>query len=196
MPLIETLSLMEAIDAGIDDIRRGMYVSRLAVSFGQLATMYEAAEFLLPREYHCLFRWDEFQQSRFIESILMGFPLPPIYVAEYPDAVWQLIDGTQRIATVLGFMGLLQDSEGNHLPAFSLHFPNGSAVKIPSLDGVKFTDLSRKSQMTIKRAECRVEIVKLVGSAGTYSDLFNRLHADGPEMDLLGYIPQGDRVGE
>ncbi|MCP4100768.1 MAG: DUF262 domain-containing protein, partial [Lentisphaerae bacterium] len=32
-------------------------------------------------DFQRLFRWSEYQQSRFIESVLLGIPIPPIFVA-------------------------------------------------------------------------------------------------------------------
>src|SRR5450755_4653101 len=43
--------------------------------------------------------WKDYQQSRFIESVLMGIPLPPLYVNQQRDGSYLLIDGRQRTTT-------------------------------------------------------------------------------------------------
>jgi hypothetical protein len=46
-----------------------------------------------------------------VESILIGIPIPPAFVYEKENGTWELIDGLQRISTVLEFMGLLKDPD-------------------------------------------------------------------------------------
>jgi hypothetical protein len=58
-----------------------------------------------------LFRWTPERKSNFVESILIGIPIPPAFVYENENGTWELIDGLQRISTVLEFMGLLRDPE-------------------------------------------------------------------------------------
>jgi uncharacterized protein with ParB-like and HNH nuclease domain len=40
------------------------------------------------------------RKSGFVESILIGIPVPPVFVYENEDGTWELIDGQQRISTV------------------------------------------------------------------------------------------------
>lgn len=43
--------------------------------------------------------------SYLIESIVLGIPVPPVYVYKKKDGVKEVIDGQQRILTILGFLG-------------------------------------------------------------------------------------------
>jgi len=63
-----------------------------------------------------LFRWNIGQKSRLIESLLLGIPLPSIFVFEKESGSWEPIDGLQRISTVLEFMGKLRDPDGGLAP--------------------------------------------------------------------------------
>lgn len=54
---------------------------------------------------------EKFSKTRFIESILLGIPIPPIFVAEDKEGKWELVDGLQRLSTVLSFFGLLKDGD-------------------------------------------------------------------------------------
>jgi hypothetical protein len=40
---------------------------------------------------------------------ILGIPLPSIFVFERDDSTWELIDGLQRISTIVEFMGELKD---------------------------------------------------------------------------------------
>ena len=54
---------------------------RLDLSFGELLNMYENGEIIISPSFQRLFRWSEEQKTRFIESLLLGIPIPPIFVA-------------------------------------------------------------------------------------------------------------------
>ena len=55
-----------------------------------------------------------------IESILLGIPSPPIFVSQRDDGVWDVIDGVQRLSTVLEFTGNYVDEDGTRQPGFAL----------------------------------------------------------------------------
>ncbi|EID0694528.1 DUF262 domain-containing protein [Vibrio vulnificus] len=55
-------------------------------------------------EYQREFTWDEKRSSKLIESILLGLPIPFIFVAENSDGAWEIVDGSQRIRTIHAFV--------------------------------------------------------------------------------------------
>jgi len=61
-------------------------------------------------DYQRDFVWEEDKQSRFIESLFMGLPIPYVFVADVKNENDQLsgrleiIDGTQRIRTICAFV--------------------------------------------------------------------------------------------
>ena len=61
-------------------------------------------------------RRDDQQKTDLIESILLGIPIPPIFVAQRTDGVWDVIDGLQRLGTILQFVGVKKDEAGNNQP--------------------------------------------------------------------------------
>jgi Protein of unknown function DUF262 len=95
------------------------------MSSGELASMYERKEIIVHHEFQRLFRWDVGQKSRLIESILLGIPLPSIFVFEKDNGKWELIDGLQRLSTLFEFMGILKD-------------PNGKTRSPSILEGAKY----------------------------------------------------------
>ena len=54
----------------------------------------------LQREYV----WDNGRSSRLIESFILNIPVPPIYFAERQDAVLEIIDGHQRVLSIVRFI--------------------------------------------------------------------------------------------
>lgn len=60
--------------------------------------------FIYVPEYQREFTWDEKRSSKLIESILLGLPIPFIFVAENTDGAWEIVDGSQRIRTIHAFV--------------------------------------------------------------------------------------------
>ena len=100
---IDAASVLEAVDSKLKKVR----TRSLDVSFNEIYEMFRSDELKIDPEYQRLFRWSEQKQSRFIESVLLEMPIPPIYVVELPDSRYELIDGLQRVTSYLHFRGLL-----------------------------------------------------------------------------------------
>ena len=103
--------LFEQVEASRKEIR----ADRMDMSFGEIMNMYDEGELIISPEFQRAFRWGRDKQTKFIESLILGIPIPPIFVAETKGNVWELVDGLQRISTVLSFFGKLNDREKNNL---------------------------------------------------------------------------------
>lgn len=181
--------LLEEIKAAQRLVRTDAY----QMSLGEIVSMYEAQEIIIHPEFQRLFRWDAGQKSKLIESLLLGIPLPPIFVFEKEDGKWELIDGLQRLSTILEFMGLLQTPEGDIRPPSVLE----ATKYLPSLhnvvweqseevEGVNLGDqisLDKGQQLAIRRARISVEILKRPSDNQTKFDLFQRLNAGGTQAN-------------
>lgn len=73
------------------------------LSFRELITMYDEDELLKP-ELQRYYVWDKPEASRFIESILLGLPVPSIFLANTSEDKKLIIDGYQRIMTVFDYV--------------------------------------------------------------------------------------------
>lgn len=171
----------QKIDEEIAGARNEIRTDKLDMSFGEIANLYENNELIITPEYQRLFRWQPTQKTRFIESILLGIPTPAIFVSEDESGVWELVDGLQRVSTVLEFMGVLKNIDGNDVPPSRL-IKAGRKSQIPSLEGVLFDDLSLKSRLSIKRAGCRVEVIKTGSRPKMKYEVFERLNTGGSEL--------------
>jgi hypothetical protein len=79
------------------------------LSFRELISMYEAGELVKP-DIQRNYVWDKLEASRFIESILLGLPIPSILLAKKGDKKL-IVDGLQRILTIYDFVkkGIFSD---------------------------------------------------------------------------------------
>jgi len=73
------------------------------LSFRELIDRYKDAELLKP-ELQRKYVWDKTEASRFIDSLLLGLPVPSIFLAKTKDEKLLIVDGYQRIMTVYDFV--------------------------------------------------------------------------------------------
>lgn len=129
-----------------------------------------------------LFRWSIEKKSSFIESILIGIPIPPAFAYENTDGTWELIDGLQRISTVLEFMGVLRDPDN---PGSFKSSTLVTTKYLPSLAGTVWRDdagtssLDKALQLFFRRARIDFQVLKHPSDPRTKFDLFQRLNRGG-----------------
>ena len=160
------------------------------MSVGELVNMYKNDELVVNPDFQRLYRWEIGQKSKLIESLLLGIPIPSIFVFERDDATWELVDGLQRISTLLEFMGELKAENGDGLRA---PIALVATKYLPSLDKAVWevservrdvpTDeqhpIKNPQQLAIKRSRLSVEILKRPSDNATKYDLFQRLNGGG-----------------
>lgn len=167
---------MQNLDNEIVLQRNSLSTDRLDMSFGEIMSMYQREEIIIDPEFQRLFRWTDEQKTKFIESIILGIPIPPIFVAEDSDGRWELVDGLQRISSLLSFFGELRTSKDKN----NWIMTEGGLLK--SLEGVSFSTLPSKYALNIKRATCRVEIIRWNSNYDMRYELFNRLNTGGTAL--------------
>jgi uncharacterized protein with ParB-like and HNH nuclease domain len=58
----------------------------------ELVQVYRDGDLELSPAYQRLFRWTDDTKTKFIESILMGIPTPPIFIAQKKGSKWTIVD--------------------------------------------------------------------------------------------------------
>lgn len=159
-----------------------VHTQSLDLSFNELLDMYMDGELDINPEYQRLFRWTEGARSRFIESLLLEMPVPPIYVVEDQNGSYQLIDGLQRFSSYLHLRG--------HLDA--PHLPNpvqkGDCLELQDCDivhdlnGLTYEALPLSLKIRLKRAFVRVEVVRKGSDNRFRYHMFKRLNTGGEEL--------------
>lgn len=182
-----------ALTEEITNAQRLVRTDAYQMSIGEIASMYDNREIIIDPEFQRLFRWNIGQKSKLIESLLLGIPLPPIFVFEKEDSKWELIDGLQRVSTILEFMGKLRSPNGGLQPPSILeatkYLPSlHNAVwersdRIPDVGPFEQNEIERSHQLSIRRARIGVEILKRPSDDQTKYDLFQRLNAGGTQAN-------------
>jgi Protein of unknown function DUF262 len=194
------MGLQKEIDAGRSDIRSDDY----GMSIGEWISLYESKEIELHPAFRRFYQWDIWQKSRFIESILLGIPIPPILVWQREDGIWDVIDGLQRLATIFQFVGILKDEKGDVAEPLALeatdYLPSlkGAIWNVDTLPEQPSTVLSQGSpkenkyfrangltmaqRLLIRRAKLPVNIILKESEEKSTYDLFLRLKSVGTSM--------------
>lgn len=144
--------------------------------------------------------WSDDHQSKFIESIFLGLPIPYIFVADLrPEeeedlARLEIIDGTQRIRTLDRFLK-------NELKLRGLK-------KLESLNNFRFNDFSLARQRRFNRATIRMIVLTDKADEEVRRDLFERINtgsvslndmekrrgiSPGPFVDLLEELAKNSK---
>lgn len=172
------IELIQEVDLQLKNV----HTQSLDISFNELANMVVEGELDISPDYQRLFLWSEGARSRFIESVLLEMPVPPIYVVEEEDNKKLLIDGLQRLSSYLHFRGLL---DAPHLkPPVSkgemLVLQDCDIIK--ALNGKTYDDLGTALQIKLKRSFVRVEVVRKGSNPKFKYHMFKRLNTGGEAL--------------
>lgn len=137
------------------------YTIELIVSKYQTKLDDNTNEFFVP-DYQREFVWDESRQSRFIESLFMGLPIPYIFLAENSDGRYEIVDGSQRIRTLAAFL----DDE---LRIEKLE-------KVTKLNGLTFSKLTSSRQRKFKNISLKMIVLSERTTDETKNDIFERIN--------------------
>jgi hypothetical protein len=154
-----------------DAFEREIRTTAVDFSFGELLNLHNDKEIIIRPEYQRLFRWSNEQRSRLIESIILGLPIPPIFLIEGNNGVLELIDGLQRTSSVLQFL----DHEAINEPELVL---TGCDI-VPKLNGKRFKDIPLSVRLKVKRSPIRATIINKSGDAFVKYEMFKRLNTGG-----------------
>lgn len=163
--------------------RIDFYLTEYSVEL--LANKMEKGEFVVPL-YQRAFTWEHARKSRFIESLIIGLPIPFLIFWEMPDGKLEIVDGSQRLRSIQEFVlgGLrLDDLDG-----------------LTALSGLSFSDLPESRQRKINNRSVRGIVLNEHADAQARFDMFERINTgskianmaevrrgalDGPFMSLI-----------
>ena len=166
------MDLIDSIDKKIGEVR----TESLDLSVGEIITLHEQSELVIQPDFQRLFRWSYEQRSRLIESLLLELPIPSIFVIEKESGVLELIDGLQRISSLLHFIST------NGVPTESAPLTLEGCDLVPELNGLKFDELPLTLRLRLKRTAIRTVIIKRQSSQFLRYEMFKRLNTGGSRL--------------
>lgn len=170
LKIMKEEELLKELSEGRKEIKTDSY----SMSIGELLNLYTEGELQLDPAYQRLFRWSDEQKSNFIESILLGIPIPPIFVAQKEGGKWSVVDGVQRISSILQLTGDLKNKEPLTLT---------TTRKLPSLEGFTWLTLPDDIKRILKRSKFGINIILTENSIQAQYELFQRLNTGGLHLE-------------
>ena len=149
-------------------------IDRVQFSIFELKRRYDRGLICLDPDFQRNYVWKQKQKSELIESIIMGIPLPLIYLAETMEGNLVIVDGRQRLTTFFHFM----DNK------FAL---NGLKI-LPDLNGCRFSDFEedkkkRKFATDIEDFQLVIQIIKYPTPDRVRFDIFDRVNRGGTPLN-------------
>ena len=124
--------------------------------------------------------WTPKQKSELIESILMGIPLPLIYVKEDDKGVYIIVDGRQRLTTLFQFLSHEFPLENLTV----LQDLNGAYFSAETKSGTKFDKfLTQTQQSKIEDCPLTLHVIKPPTQDRVTFDLFDRVNRGGTRLN-------------
>ena len=137
--------------------------------------MFKSSNYILQPKYQRRITWNNKKRSKLIESFIMNIPVPPVFLYETEFGVYQVMDGLQRISTIMDF--------------FDNKFSLEGLVEWSELNGRFYKDLPQKVKEGIERRQLSV-ITLLKESAKTNDQeanmkkmVFERLNTGGEKLE-------------
>lgn len=159
------------------------------MSIGELTSIYDRKELDIHPEFQRYYRWSDQQKSDLIESILLGIPLPSLFVSQREDGVWDVVDGLQRLSTIFQFQHRLRNEDGSFVEPLVLEEP----TYLSHLKGKRYpADAGRSDNqhnfisealaLDFRRAKVDLKIILRSSDPGQEYDLFQRLNTGGSQL--------------
>lgn len=152
----------------------GVRTESIDISTNEIMSLIESKEMIIQPDYQRLFRWDNEQKSKLIESIILELPIPEIYVIENHDGIFELIDGLQRVSSITQFVN-------PHILNLDPLILNGCDI-IHELNGHSYEQLPLRLRLRLKRAVLRTVIIKRQSKSHLRYQMFKRLNTGGSNL--------------
>jgi hypothetical protein len=129
-----------------------------------LRDKYEKGQVDLQPHYQREYVWELKPElpSRLVESLLLEIPVPPIYFGKMQGGRLEVIDGQQRLTTLIKFV--------------RNEFPLQRLQRMGSLNGKFFRDLSEEHQAKVEDAPIRSIVIDAGNNQNLRYEVFERLN--------------------
>lgn len=160
-------------DTTIEYTPEQIFVENKPFSLQQIMDLIENGDIELNPNFQRHFIWDKTRQSRLIESIFLGLPLPSIYFSQYDDGRLAVVDGLQRLNTIRVF-------QKNELQLINLEY-------LKNCEGKKFKELKDVlSPLRLRRfgqTQLMCFVIDYRSPSKLKYDLFRRLNTGGKPLN-------------
>ncbi|HRK67927.1 MAG TPA: DUF262 domain-containing protein [Hyphomonas sp.] len=179
----------------LNDQRRKVAFDTYDITVQQLVTMFRDGAIDIAPAYQRQYRWDDARQSRLIESIFLGIPVPSLYMAANADGTWELVDGVQRLSTLVRFAG---DESLRNKAKITTPLTLNGLEKLSEFNGKSFENLPSSLQLQFNLRPVKVVTLNDKSDLVVRFDLFERLNTGGvslTDQEIRSCIYRGEFDG-
>jgi hypothetical protein len=165
----------EALEAQLAEERKKVDVASVSFSVRELVRMFSEGELSIAPSYQRKYRWSPDVASTFVESVFLGLPIPPIFVATNDNFEWEVVDGLQRISTLIMFLA----EDDSHIAKIGRKSPLSleGLDKLSQLNGVTYGEMPISIQRYFGRQPLQVISLTDKSDKEVRFDLFERLNS-------------------
>ena len=178
------MSVLDDVNQHRNELRTDSYTTTIS----DLLSAYKRGDLHINPEYQRLFRWDLQSQSEYIESLLLNIPTPPLFFATNPDGKNEVIDGLQRLSTLIKFFAseIFENSsfaternnedEQNNIQVGTMLL---EAPLVTSLDGYTLSTLPETLTRILRYTRVPIILLEQESSQRARYHVFKRLNRSG-----------------
>lgn len=163
-----TNEMKEKADLQLKSLQKQIEYDTRDLTVELLVDKFRKGDFFIP-SYQRRFIWKAKNKDMFIESVLLGLPIPFMFFGDCEDGKMEVIDGAQRMQTLVEFVD-------NKLKLKNLD-------KLSALKGFAFKDLPKAHQRKFLNKYLRVVMLDESTTADVKQDLFNRINTRGEKAN-------------
>ena len=169
----------ETLTEQLEREKRTVSFDAYDITIRQLIDMVSNHEIEIAPEYQRHFVWGVERESELIESILLGIPIPSLFMATNNDGTWEVVDGVQRLSTLLHFSG---DPSLLKIIDRPLPLKLSGLNKLTSLNDCTLADLPRSVQLNFSLRPLRITTLNDKSDLDVRYELFERLNTGGVSL--------------
>jgi hypothetical protein len=175
----KTQDEVAAAEAQIVELSKRIEFYLTEYSVELLASKMHRGDFVVPH-YQREYTWEEQRKSRFIESLVIGLPIPFLFFWEMGDGRLEIVDGSQRLRTIEEF--LLRDLRLSTLESLT------------ALSGFGFSDLPPSRRRKINNRSIRGIVLNEHADEQARFDMFDRINT-GSKIPNTAEVRRGALAG-
>lgn len=160
----------------LNEQKRRVDFNSYDISVKELISMVAEGIIDIAPAYQRQFRWPNEKRSSLVESVLLGIPLPNLFMATNADGSWELIDGVQRLSSIIQFAGSEEALNKINLKE-SLKLIK--LEKLSLFNNLKFNTLPKSVQLDFLLKPLKITTLSDKSDLDVRFDLFERLNTGG-----------------
>ena len=174
--LNDDIEALDDSDEVGEQFDRKLVIDKVDPTIESLYMKFTRQKLILQPDYQRKYVMKPQVASRLIESILLDIPLPIVYFAEEEDGSWSVIDGQQRLTSIISFV------QGKNLYD-DKPFKLTSLNVMTELNRKSFSDLSNEQQEKILNTAIRSFVIKKESNDDIKFEIFERLNTGSTPLN-------------